>query len=285
MTNPNLERILMARVDSLPEFSFSASHIELMEMLDNPGVSLPVVAERIQQDPELAEHLIPALRSAAVKGASDPQTALRMIGVQRVRSFIIGTLRHEQNAVDAKTIEVMQGNLLKHSHLVAYCAQLLATETEYHSPPLAFMAGLFHDIGEAILNAFAFEEISESLKLTQAQAIATHTAEDMRLGFNHAYFGAKVAAHWGCPPEIVEAVRWHHQPSQAPGNNQLVRIIHLADVAVHCQQTKLPLGIKLFPLDAGALAQSRLSKERLLELATKAAEFYAKLEGVEVGVS
>src|SRR5688500_3634659 len=106
MADTSFERILMARVDGLPDFSFSPSHIELMEMLDNPGVSLPVVAERIQKDPELAEHLIPALRSAASKGTSDPQTALRMVGVKRVRDFIIGTLKHEQkSAVDAQTLQ------------------------------------------------------------------------------------------------------------------------------------------------------------------------------------
>jgi putative nucleotidyltransferase with HDIG domain len=155
---------------------------------------------------------------------------------------------------------------------VATCAQLLAAELGYPNFSLAYTAGLFHDFGTAILNTYAFDEISQAIKLTEARAMALFTAEDRALGFNHSYFGAKVLSIWGMHPSIVNAAAFHHRPKEAPDHGWLVKIIHLADVAVYCQQTKLPIGIALFPVDKALLAELPFPKEKLLALAAQAAE-------------
>ncbi len=278
MTN-KLESFLMQKLDNLPQFTFSPAMNDVMTMLDDPSIPMEVIAAKIQGDPVLSKAVLNTSSQTAQRTMQSVHQAIRLTGLQTVKAFITSTLEADtQTTVDGGTFEIMQGRLWHHSQHVAICCQLLAAEWDYPNLSQAYTAGLFHDIGEAILNAFAYDEICDAIKLTQAKAIATYTAEDRALGFNHAYFGAKVAERWGLPPAIIEPIALHHQPKEAVINKKLVKIVHLADVAAHCQHTKLPLGISLFPVDKSVLAELPFPKEHLMELAQKAADLLAKIE-------
>ncbi len=60
------------------------------------------------------------------------------------------------------------------------------------------------------------------------------------LGADHAEFGALLATHWKLPPELVEAIRWHHAPQNAPATlaphvRAATMIVHLANqIAKYC---------------------------------------------------
>lgn len=275
-----LEELLMAKVELLPQFNFSPVLNQAMEVLDNPDATIDEVAAIISQDQKLAGQLLTSTVHQAQRSVQNIHQAIRLMGLQTVKGFISATSQADGKAtgLDPATFEIMQGRLWHHSQLVAICCQLLAQELNYPNLSQAYTAGLFHDLGKAVLHAFAYEEISESIKLTQVKAVATFTAEDRSLGFNHSYFGAKVLERWGMPPALVEPVRLHHAPREAVINKRLVRIVHLADVAVNCQQTKLPIGITLFPVDKQVLVECPVPKERLLELAQQAADLLSKLE-------
>ena len=53
-------------------------------------------------------------------------------------------------------------------------------------------------------------------------------------------------------------------------------------MAVYCQQTKLPIGITLFPVDKEVLAEQPFPKTRLIELASEAAATLARAEAAAV---
>lgn len=274
-----LEDLLMARVDTLPEFSFSPTLNEAMELLDDPAVSLDEVANLLESDRKLAKQFVHQTTYQAQRSVQSVQQAIRLMGLKAVKDFIAATSAEgRSDNLDPTTVEIMQGRLWAHSQQVAICCQLLAQELKYTNLAQAYTAGLFHDLGKAILNAFAYEEISEAIKLTQAKAVSTTTAEDHALGFNHSYFGAKVLERWGMAPALIEPVRFHHTPHEAVINKRLVRIVHLADVAINCHQTKLPIGISLFPVDKIVLSELQIPRERLMELAAQAADLHAKVE-------
>lgn len=280
-----LEELLMAKVDTLPQFDFSPIVSEALTMLEDPTADIDRVAEIISADKQLAGHLMTTTAAHAQRSVASVQQAIRLVGLKAAKSFISATTMSDQkrSSLDPSTFEIMQGRLWQHSQLVAICSQLLASELGFANLAQAYTAGLFHDLGKAILNAFAFEEISESIKLTQAKAVSTFTAEDRALGFNHSYFGAKVLERWGLPPALVEPVRLHHTPREAEINRRLVKIVHLADVAVNCQQTKLPIGITLFPVDKTVLAELPIPKDRLIELAQQGADLLSRAEGKPQG--
>ena len=281
----SLEALLMQKVTDLPTFKFSPALAKALEMLDDPNVNFDKVAGVIAEDRTVSQELMKKTVARSNQQVQSVLHAVRLMGMQTVRDFIQSATSTEATppGLEPETFQIMQGRVWKHCQQVAIACQLLAKELDYPNLAQAYTVGLFHDIGKAILNAYAFEEISQSIKLTQAKAISMFTAEDRALGFNHSYFGAKVLERWGLPAPLVEAVRLHHAPRDAQLNKRLVKILHLADVAVNCKVTGLPLGISLYPVDKQLLNELPFPKERLMEIAAQAIDLHARTEAAPEG--
>jgi HD-like signal output (HDOD) protein len=52
----------------------------------------------------------------------------------------------------------------------------------------------------------------------------------MVLGINHAELGAEILRNWSLPPELVNAVRWHHDPASAEHTDSMLDIVHVANM-------------------------------------------------------
>ena len=50
----------------------------------------------------------------------------------------------------------------------------------------------------------------------------------------HAEIGGRVLARWNFPDNLVNAVRYHHDPAQARPHEQLASYVHLGDIIAHC---------------------------------------------------
>jgi HD-like signal output (HDOD) protein len=57
-----------------------------------------------------------------------------------------------------------------------------------------------------------------------------HQEELLAFGFSHAHVGALLARKWNFPPQLAEAVGYHHSPLSAPNHKQLASIVHLANL-------------------------------------------------------
>ncbi|HJN78079.1 MAG TPA: HDOD domain-containing protein [Myxococcota bacterium] len=55
------------------------------------------------------------------------------------------------------------------------------------------------------------------------------------LGCDHSEVGASVARMWNLPEELVEGIRHHHDPSQAPSGpmQTMADLVHVADALAH----------------------------------------------------
>jgi HD-like signal output (HDOD) protein len=78
-------------------------------------------------------------------------------------------------------------------------------------------------------------------------------AEESILGFNHAQVGARIAEKWNLPPELVEAIEFHHDPDNAQVNPKLTAIVHVADAV--CVAMGIGIGVDgmLYPISAKAM--------------------------------
>jgi putative nucleotidyltransferase with HDIG domain len=232
----------------------------------------------LSRDQHLSDRVVSHTKAQSERYVQGVEHAVRLVGFDAFRSFLHSTLAPGQSTVDSPTLTMMQGALQEHCSRVAICSHMIAKEVRYPNPSEAYTAGLLHDVGRALLNAYAYDELQSALKLTQAKAISMVSAEDQGMGINHAYLGGKLLTHWGLPVPIVEAVVLHHSPTQVVHNRRLAKIVHLADVAVNCVQARLPVGIALFPMDKAVVEELRVTKEKLTEFARRANELILRVE-------
>lgn len=61
----------------------------------------------------------------------------------------------------------------------------------------------------------------------------TLAIERNRAGYDHAQVGAALLDTWELPEQIVAAVRWHHDPQDAPHERGLALAIAVADRVDH----------------------------------------------------
>lgn len=266
MANTELANFLLSKVDQLPTVASLAS------LWGEDGRLAPDAMEKVSavvaEDPILASQVM-----SAGGGTTNLQGAVMALGLKTVESLMVSKAAEDTaSAINPETLELMQGNLWRHSKIVGYCCQLLAKEVGYQNTNDAFVAGLFHDIGKAVLNRYAFEEINAVLRVTSAKAKALFTAEDEAFGFNHSYIGSKIVGRWGLPDQIREAVEFHHTPEKATVDVQLTEIVHLGNVLVNWIQMKLGLKSNFYPLRPYILDKFNIPTERLRQIAEEANE-------------
>lgn len=54
--------------------------------------------------------------------------------------------------------------------------------------------------------------------------------EEKVLGINHAELGAAVLEKWGFPMDLVQVIRYHHHPDNAEEFQNMIDIVHVADI-------------------------------------------------------
>lgn len=91
------------------------------------------------------------------------------------------------------------------------------------------LAGLMHDIGKAVLLRNLGDRYLPIAKDVHQGEITFYEAELVVFGFSHAQVGATLAERWSFPPQLAEAIGFHHDPEAAPNHKQLVHITSLAN--------------------------------------------------------
>ncbi len=93
---------------------------------------------------------------------------------------------------------------------------------------LAFIAGMFYDIGQLVLDLCITERYSAMLGRHPASDLLLLEIEQSDLGFDHAEIGAEVIRLWNFPQEIEQVVRYWHRPEQQKAFNPLVCLVQIA---------------------------------------------------------
>ena len=95
----------------------------------------------------------------------------------------------------------------------------------------AYTAGLLHDVGTLVLAANILKQYDVMLKTAHDQDIPLWEVERQELGATHADVGGYLLALWGLVDPIVEAVAFHHHPSDCVGNTfSPLTAVHVANV-------------------------------------------------------
>ncbi len=106
----------------------------------------------------------------------------------------------------------------------------------------AYTAGLLHDVGRLVFAANALERYEAALKTSHDKGLPIWEVEHLEFGASHADVGAYLLGLWGLGDPIVEAVAFHHCPSDCVGNSfSPLTAVHVANV-LHEELSQQPAG-------------------------------------------
>lgn len=217
---------------------------ELLRELSDPASSARSVAAIASSDPALAASLLRTVNSAAMglnRKVASVSEAVSLLGYSLVRSLVIRMrlqlimpTRGGQQAYDAEDVWV-------HSLAVAYAAEALAERVPGLDKGFVSTLGLLHDIGKLAINSY-FPTSAAQIRTRCADHPDESFLDRERriLGADHAEIGAMLATHWKLPADLLEAIRWHHEPAAAPDTlsetvRQATSIVHVANqLAKYC---------------------------------------------------
>jgi putative nucleotidyltransferase with HDIG domain len=219
---------LVGNVEMLP--SAPKAFQEILSCLQEPTATVAQAAQIIGRDVAMTANVIKLVNSAFFGSRQPISTASRAVAYLGLDT--LGTLVLGHSAFKSGVTTGIAGfsleRLWQHSLDAAMAARTVALY-EKLSPTQAeeaFLAGMLHDVGKVVF-ATRPAATSDDPAVSVEEATAQMQA-------HHAEVGAYLLGLWGFPNSIVEAVAFHHSPSQTAGNGlTLPRLIHIADRLVH----------------------------------------------------
>ena len=236
MENTKLKK-LMAKIESLP--SMPAAGAKLLALLEEPEVSVHEIEEILRYDPGLTANVLKLANSAYFgipARIGSVKQAIVLLGLKRLIQLIVASC---VGAVLHKSIpgyNMPSGDLWRQSIAVSIAAEALVKDKKNLDVEDYFTPALLHDVGKLVLGGFVKEDLKAIENITN-KGIPFVVAENMILGTDHAEIGAKILEAWSFPPDIVKAVRWHHDPEASDESNMQIDVVHLANILCQSNAT------------------------------------------------
>lgn len=227
---------IVASIEAFP--SMPAAGSKLLAVLEEPEVSVQKVEGILRYDPGLTANVLKLANSAYFgipARVGSVKQAIVLLGLKRLMQLVIASC---VGAVMNKSIpgyNIPPGNLWRHSIAVSIAAEALVKDKKNLETEDFFTAALLHDIGKLVLGSFIKENLG-AIESVRARGIPFVIAENMILGTDHAEIGAKILSMWSFPKEVVNAVRWHHDPEASDYSSLQIDVVHLSNLL--CQTNK-----------------------------------------------
>ena len=218
-----LQRDLSRGTSDLPTLPRSVT--EALRLARTPGLDFDEVARVAASDPPLSARVVSVANSALYSRAGMPRIAsvrraVVRLGTQATRDVLF-QVAYASMFVDAPRFRDLVEATFQHGVRAARCARSLAREHSLDGDT-AFLAGLLHDIGRArCWKLLAKNRGAVDLAAAAAAVEAVH-----------ALAGAELAAAWHLPEEVIEACRWHHEPTE----HEYATLIAAADAVAHLDE-------------------------------------------------
>ena len=222
------------RVDRLPAMPGIAAQI--IQVRNNPFANASELSAVIEQDPSLAAQLIRYARSPFYgyqgKVESVETAIVRVLGMDFVLDFAFG-LSLGRSLRNPRGGPLGLDNFWEHSLEAAALTQALCNEVEYAQRPwpgTAYLAGLLHNFGLLLLGHLfpeEFERLNDAVAEQPERPL--QELEQELFGIDHTEIGEHLMGGWEMPRELVEAVRYHHDPAYRSDFGEYANLVCIAN--------------------------------------------------------
>ena len=214
LTNPTLAATL-GKIRALP--SLPAIYQELVAAL-REELPMEQIGDIIRRDVGLTAKVLQLVNSSYFglpREVTDPARAAALLGSDTISSLVLG-LKLFESLPPILLPGMTPEQLTSDAAWTAAATRQLCTLERVGDvfAAQAFIAGFLHDIGLLTLAAYAPELLAKVGALTR-DGVALGDAELQVMGVTHGDVGGYVAALWGFPDPVVEAILYHHCPSRS----------------------------------------------------------------------
>lgn len=266
----------VARMETLP--GLPTVYARITQALKDPECSIQQVGDIIAQDIGMTAKILQLVNSAfygLARHVSGPAEAAVYLGLDTIRALVltIGLFSDfAQSGIPSQVVQSLYDHSIKTGNLARDIALSASLGKEHQDD--AFMAGLLHDLGKLVLAYHMPKTYGRLLKLTLEKKSDIQAAEEQLLGTTHGRIGAYLIGLWGLPHSIVEAVAFHHTPSQCPSAGfDSLGALHVANALVHRLPGDPHIENPVAKIDYDYLARVEATAHmgRWMEMAKKAA--------------
>ena len=223
---------ILKSIKSLPAFPVTVQKVN--RLINDPDSSLTELAGVIKYDQSITANILRMCNSAYFglrHKVDNVQDAILYLGRQNiVRAVLTAGISRYFKKTGGYDVEGAE--LWEHSVSVALMAQILSRRIYSGEDPKLFTAAILHDVGKIVLGEFVQESYKKIQALVSEEGYDFLEAEEKVIGVNHAELGGEIAVLWNFPPEVRDAIAYHHRPDLLKKNGGDVPwIVYLADQA------------------------------------------------------
>jgi putative nucleotidyltransferase with HDIG domain len=210
-------RKVIAGIASLP--ALPQVYLELMQELKSEEPSLEKAGQIVARDMALTAKILQLVNSAFFalgRPIAHPAEAAIFLGTETLKALVL-SLQVFSQFMHLRLPEFSVENLWNHCWTTGVLAKKLCEFEDADRTTIgeAFIAGLLHDVGKLLLAANYPNQLQQSIREARQNSRTLWEQEYSLHGASHAEVGGYLLSRWGLPASVVEAVAFHHRPSQA----------------------------------------------------------------------
>jgi len=227
---------LKSKVDELTDVStIPAILTKVMAVVEDEEGTAFDLKKIIERDQSISSRVV-AVANSAYYGLSGMvnslSQAILLLGFETVKNIAVSISIFE-NLGSRCRLDVT--DLWIHSMKVAMTSGLIAQRTGCVDKDTAFLGGLLHDIGRAVLLQI-FED--EYIEVSMSGIAGLTGRETESFGANHCDVGGWLAGKYQLPDKTIDAIKYHHDPAActpgdaSPNLSKLINLVFLSDYLV-----------------------------------------------------
>lgn len=234
-----LAQVVARDIDSLPQFPENV--VALQNMTNDPMIEISEIAKRVSIDPVLTADLLRLVNSAYFhlpKRITNIPQAITLVGMKGIRNLLYTHGTQEILGEKYKESRALWDHLYQTALYAFYLARAIKLSREQHDD--AYVAGLLHDIGLIVI-ANPHPDLEEKIRLfCSKKNVPRRVMENFSYGLNHADVGGLIAQKWNFPEQLVEGIKYHHEPLKASQTQKnIVFCVYLANALCNLERGNL----------------------------------------------
>ncbi|GJL79855.1 MAG: HD family phosphohydrolase [Nitrospinaceae bacterium] len=229
---------IVSLVDSTVQLgSLPTIFYQINEAVEDPECSFSEIGEIISKDSALCARLLKIVNSSFFGFSSKVETithAVTIVGMVQLRDLALATaIINNFKGIPRDAVNMK--SFWHHSIAVGLAGQVIGTFLKKPNPERFYVLGLLHDLGRLLLFLAVPEDMNRVLELNKDEGLL-HEAECKVLGWDHADVGAELLKKWYLPDRLVQGVRYHHSPSNAPNFPFEAAVVHVGDIVAQTME-------------------------------------------------